>query len=192
MNSINTTAFPCTSCHKTFATEVDLKAHLMRHLTQHPFVCLACGKGFKYEHSLNFHIKSYHNSSGNISNNNNTSSSKNNMENETKQSDSHKLSDIEKKHEKSNKVQSENLSEADYDEETSIDEETEEDNDEDNDENHNKSICFDYGAPANFAARSIQIKSEKILITLLEGIHPVTEQTYILYKCCLCGFAFPS
>ena len=51
-NSMNTNTFPCTSCHKTFATEVDLKAHLMRHLTQHPFVCLACGKGFKYEHSL--------------------------------------------------------------------------------------------------------------------------------------------
>lgn len=191
INSINTTAFPCTSCHKTFATEVDLKAHLMRHLTQHPFVCLACGKGFKYEHSLNFHIKSYHNSSGNVNNNNNTSSAVNNMDNETKQSDSHKLSDTEKKSENADKYQSENASEADYDGETSIDEESDEDND-DNDENHNKNVCFDYGAPANFAARSIQIKSEKILITLLEGIHPVTEQTYILYKCCLCGFAFPS
>lgn len=62
------TAFPCTSCHKTFATEVDLKAHLIRHLTQHPFVCVSCGKGFKYEHSLNFHFKQYH--SGNNANNN--------------------------------------------------------------------------------------------------------------------------
>lgn len=52
-SSALSTAFPCTSCHKTFATEVDLKAHLIRHLTQHPFVCVSCGKGFKYEHSLN-------------------------------------------------------------------------------------------------------------------------------------------
>ncbi|CAG2172282.1 unnamed protein product, partial [Oppiella nova] len=33
---------------------------------------------------------------------------------------------------------------------------------------------------------------EKLLITMLEGVHPVTEQSYVLYKCCLCGFAFPS
>ncbi|XP_053200782.1 probable serine/threonine-protein kinase DDB_G0267686 [Panonychus citri] len=52
--------FPCPDCHKTFATQVDLKAHLMRHITQHPYVCFACGKGFKYDHTLDFHIKSQH------------------------------------------------------------------------------------------------------------------------------------
>ncbi|KAI1280849.1 hypothetical protein HDE_13386 [Halotydeus destructor] len=36
--------------------------------SNHPFVCLACDKGFKYDHSLNFHIKSYH---GNDTNNSN-------------------------------------------------------------------------------------------------------------------------
>ncbi|CAG2110164.1 unnamed protein product, partial [Medioppia subpectinata] len=120
INSINTNAFPCSSCHKTFATEVDLKAHLMRHLTQHPFNC---------------------------------------------------------------------------EDETSIDgEHSDEAIDDDNeDENQTKSESVDMGAPPlNIGARSIQIKSEKLLITMLEGIHPVTEQSYVLYKCCLCGFAFPS
>ena len=194
----NSNAFPCTSCHKTFATEVDLKAHLMRHLTQHPFVCLACGKGFKYEHSLNFHIKSYHNSASNNNNNtlnNNNNISKNSSENELKITNSHKSSDSsEKKIQNNEKYNSEMASE--LSDETSIDgmdgEHTDEDNG-DNDENHNKSEGLELGAPPlNLGARSIQIKSEKLLITMLEGIHPVTEQSYTLYKCCLCGFAFPS
>lgn len=44
----------------------------------------------------------------------------------------------------------------------------------------------------NFASRGVQIKSEKVLISILEGVHSQSDQTYILYKCCLCGFAFPS
>lgn len=189
--SLNSSAFPCTSCHKTFATEVDLKAHLMRHMTQHPFVCLACGKGFKYEHSLNFHIKSYHNNNNNNSNNNNDINCKNVLENEIKPQNSHKSADSSSKRSESDRLNGE--SHEDNDEETDIEDEHTDDESGINDENHNKSHCLEMGAPpVNVGARSIQIKSEKLLITMLEGIHPVTEQSYTLYKCCLCGFAFPS
>ncbi|CAG2167459.1 unnamed protein product, partial [Oppiella nova] len=137
INSINTNAFPCSSCHKTFATEVDLKAHLMRHLTQHPF-----------------------------------------------------------KSERVERLSAEKTSEQNCEDETSIDGMDGEHSDDaigDNDENHNNRETMEFGAPPlNISSRSIQIKCEKLLITMLEGVHPVTEQSYVLYKCCLCGFAFPS
>ncbi|XP_025016967.1 putative uncharacterized protein DDB_G0286901 [Tetranychus urticae] len=69
--------FPCPDCHKTFATQVDLKAHLMRHITQHPYVCFACGKGFKYDHTLDFHIKSQHGAENGTGNTSTGSSGKN-------------------------------------------------------------------------------------------------------------------
>lgn len=55
----NGKSFPCPECHKTFATEVDLKMHLLRHVMQHPYSCSTCGKGFKYEHTLAFHEKQH-------------------------------------------------------------------------------------------------------------------------------------
>lgn len=37
---------------------------------------------------------------------------------------------------------------------------------------------------------NIRIDDETVLVTKLEGIHPTTKQSYVLYKCCLCGNAF--
>lgn len=57
---------------------------------------------------------------------------------------------------------------------------------------HSISNLVDFGLQGDLTPRSIQIKSEKVLITLLEGVHPISKQSYSLYKCCLCGFAFPN
>ncbi|RWS31483.1 zinc finger protein-like protein [Leptotrombidium deliense] len=171
-NSENGKSYPCSDCHKTFATEVDLKAHLMRHVTQHPYVCLACGKGFKYDHTLDFHIKSQHGVDGNANIN---------------------LKNISKKLLRTKKdnfisdSKSRNASDNDID---SIGDENAFEDANNNRPTNSQSV--DFGFPTNFAPRSIQIKSEKVLVTMLEGVHPLSEQTYILYKCCLCGFAFPS
>lgn len=53
------------------------------------------------------------------------------------------------------------------------------------------SSSHDFGFPPNLPQKGIQIKSEKGLITMLEGVHSQSDQPYSLYKCCLCGFAFP-
>ncbi|XP_023216351.1 sal-like protein 1 [Centruroides sculpturatus] len=37
---------------------------------------------------------------------------------------------------------------------------------------------------------NIRIDDETVLVTKLEGIHPTTKQSYVLYKCCLCGNVF--
>ncbi|RWS17617.1 zinc finger protein 236-like protein [Dinothrombium tinctorium] len=170
----NGKSYPCSDCHKTFATEVDLKAHLMRHVTQHPYVCLACGKGFKYDHTLDFHIKSQHGVDGNANVN---------LKNLGK-----KL--FRSKKDLSSDSKSRNASDNDID---SIgDENTFEDANNNRTSNSLANTSVDFGFPTNFAPRSIQIKSEKVLVTMLEGVHPLSEQTYILYKCCLCGYAFPS
>lgn len=50
----------------------------------------------------------------------------------------------------------------------------------------------DFGFAAKVSSKGIQIKSEKALISVMEGVHTQSDQTYILYKCCLCGHAFPS
>lgn len=47
------------------------------------------------------------------------------------------------------------------------------------------------GFPGNLSTKGIQIRSEKPLVMVLEGHHPQSDQTYVLYKCSLCGFAFP-
>lgn len=178
----NGKSFPCPNCHKTFATQADLKAHLMRHITQHPYVCFACGKGFKYDHTLDFHIKSQHGVDGNSSINMKTLGRKNLKPKRESLDDIYKKKSVN--------------AEADVD---SLSEDTP---CEDANNNHlssslnsdqiNTSSSSEINLQGNLTPRSIQIKSEKVLITLLEGLHPITEQSYSLYKCCLCGFAFPN
>lgn len=210
-------AFPCTSCHKTFATEVDLKAHLIRHLTQHPFVCFSCGKGFKYEHSLNFHVKSYH-SGGSNNSSSKGSNEKNNLSTKSKETkflenNEHEQAVSPLKLKRKSSSTSNNSSE---------DKKCKQSNVTDNlsdaikssmfmaptlitDENHNQTTArsfnwsnpdftYFYGKPpTNLPADSpIQIRSEKILISILDAINVATEKSMIFYKCCLCCVAFPT
>ncbi|KAI2811371.1 hypothetical protein BLOT_002546 [Blomia tropicalis] len=234
-------AYPCTSCHKTFATEVDLKAHLIRHLTQHPFVCVNCGKGFKYEHSLNFHIKSYHSGGGNSNSNNgsNTGGGKNSNGGDRK------CKDNGEKSRKMNRNQTQAQPDMDDDDmlptsnqqaatttTTSTSSSLLHSRLTLMDENHNalrstspnhfnggqtttttttttminttnntnqslKSIDdlpFFFGKPpTNLPIDSpIQIRSEKLLVSILDAFNVVTEQPIVLYKCCLCCVAFAS
>lgn len=270
----NGKCYPCPDCHKTFATQVDLKAHLMRHITQHPYVCVACGKGFKYDHTLDFHIKSQHgvDSINSVSNNGNSNRISGSNSNSNCGTSSSPFNSIKSLNRKSNKIHrhdssldlkvttstsSHSLAEAvaavaaaasshhhtspitanksypQADNEDSMDDD--ENGCEDANNNHlratessssiastttaiptigiplaldgnkhnvidssnssaihNDNSFVDFNLQGDLTPRSIQIKSEKVLITLLEGIHPVNEQSYSLYKCCLCGFAFPN
>lgn len=176
-DSTNSHTIPCTSCHKTFATEVDLKAHLIRHMTQHPFICSACGKGFKYEHSLNFHVKTYHGTTIGNSNNGDIAHCETNNTNSTTNCDNN----LKRSKAKGTKQNEESKSKPDIEE--VFDNESKPTDD---------SLRPNCEGISSLARRSIQIKSEKVLITMLEGVHPDTKQNYILFKCCLCGFAFPS
>ena len=84
----NGRSYPCPECHKTFATEVDLKMHLLRHVMQHPFSCSTCGKGFKYEHTLAFHEKQHgldSNNKLNLKNSNKKISNSNNQQQQQQQ-----------------------------------------------------------------------------------------------------------
>lgn len=192
-------AFPCTSCHKTFATEVDLKAHLIRHLTQHPFVCVACGKGFKYEHSLNFHIKSYHSNNGKdwngcsggekcatkIKHSESESNDLTSLKSSKRtRGDDHRKGGVKKIEDSEERKSLMTLV----------------------DENHNHArvnlnnnqngpdMSYFLGKPpTNFPPDStIQIRSEKVLISLLDAVNVATDQSMLFYKCCLCCVAFPA
>ena len=213
------TAFPCTSCHKTFATEVDLKAHLIRHLTQHPFVCVSCGKGFKYEHSLNFHIKSYHSTNGKGWNGGNggggsggVGSDKCSSQSKAKhsESESNEMNISSMKSSKRSKIL--NVDDRKKKMSTEIGGDVEENKISNPkavmtvvDENHNHAklnlnsstvteMSYFFGkAPTNFPPDStIQIRSEKILISLLDAVNVATDQSMLFYKCCLCCVAFPT
>ncbi|XP_025017020.1 putative uncharacterized protein DDB_G0277255, partial [Tetranychus urticae] len=362
----NDKRFPCPDCHKTFATQVDLKAHLMRHITQHPYVCFACGKGFKYDHTLDFHIKSQHGAENGTGNTSTGSSGKNesfnlkslnrksckmkremvddksgssvisgvglfgigsgtgtlsgsgsgsgigtgldNQNNNRALNNSSSIGERNKqqrrdqpligrlremddpigntnvKHNKNNKAR-ENCDDQSFNDGISSDiiSQHQQHHNQHNQPQHvltnnplqipgsliesnsilnglkfpislssypsctttashtstlnsipiifvnivnksNKSIAktttpittstankekmssiaantsnlasnlplIDFGLQGDLSPRNLQIKSEKVLISVLEGVHPVNEQTYSLYKCCLCGFAFPS
>lgn len=57
----------------------------------------------------------------------------------------------------------------------------------------NSSSTFDFGFPnSTMPNLGIQMKSEKVLIVMVEGVNPLNDQTYTLYKCNICGFAFPN
>lgn len=236
----------------------------------HPFVCLACGKGFKYEHSLNFHIKSYHgsgNSNGSnvasspsissitasSSNNNDTSmtgkvrsrsvtsstssppsppasSINNNLKYSSvlrvkNERDCQESPSFEDRLVIQDNMESEYLSKergmttprVRYERTTSVEgchvhENTSEvsdltlvarnservslpsstGNEGMSSSSSESSSQQDFGFPAKVSSKGIQIKSEKALISIMEGIHSQSDQTYLLYKCCLCGYAFPS
>ena len=236
----------------------------------HPFVCLACGKGFKYEHSLNFHIKSYHglgSGSNTATSMSSTSSSSNPNSNDVTSTviktrnrsltssppllplsssslrvkckteecleTPHHLEDglvIDKKAEhfsastasptfkeekqrlERNRVRYENTSEGG----SHVSDNTSDPCDlripsasAVNDvvgntgaggassegmssSSSSESLSqTDFGFPAKVVSKGIEIKTEKALISVMEGVHTQSDQTYVLYKCCLCGYAFP-
>lgn len=219
----------------------------------HPFVCLACGKGFKYEHSLNFHIKSYHgpgtvtNSSSAGSSGHSSSISSNNLtkkfsatETSSKllplhhhPSSNHNIRFLQSdpgegdeggRGEKDARRKSPSGSNQERGEEESVMvSESEDDNNSSSNHQNDNNNCQiknymdksylesnqvmkssgqsgnPFGFPPSMFTSSsfngmngVKIESEKPVITILEGRHVASDQTYILYKCCLCGFAFPT
>lgn len=190
----------------------------------HPFICIACGKGFKYEHSLNFHIKSYHGPASNSSGAGSTSSSSNNLQQSKKLNNvtpsskilaspihnnhNQRCSDIVSEEGKSDHSGNDHLNEngmvSESEDDISLNLTTINNNNNNNVKNYHSVDCtplkspgsssggLDFGLPAMFGDKGIKIKSEKAVITKLEGIHTASDQTYVIFKCCLCGFGFPS
>ena len=50
----------CDLCSLMFATEERLKIHRVNHFKERSFLCNVCGKGFKFQHLLNTHLKTVH------------------------------------------------------------------------------------------------------------------------------------
>jgi len=227
----NGKSFPCPECHKTFATEVDLKIHLLRHVMQHPYSCSTCGKGFKYEHTLAFHEKQHGNDNTqnnklNLKNSNKKSSSTSGQQHQSK--NDHLIDDkslIVRKHSNNNNNNNINNNNNNNNinnnkfplntvKPSSIQLTLDDDDDlstslftnvsklnnsttssKQNSQNSSlfsssNSSSFDFGLPNPAMSNlGIQMKSEKALINMVEGVNPSNDQTYTLYKCNLCGFA---
>ncbi|XP_055381744.1 zinc finger protein 287-like [Condylostylus longicornis] len=54
--------FKCSwkDCDKKFVDQSSLKAHINRHVSDRPFKCSACFRGFIYEYKRDYHYKTYH------------------------------------------------------------------------------------------------------------------------------------
>ena len=231
----NTFSVSRPECHKTFAAEVDLKFHMMRHVMQHPYSCSTCGKGFKYEHTLAFHEKQHGlepNNKLNLKNSNkkqptngSTPTPHSANDHQSKRNDHHLLEESllgnrkQAKFSSSSSVVS-NLSKQQL--QHYLDDE--EDANIPNSlliasslssklsnsgsltatnskgtpnsslfSSSNSSSTFDFGFPnSTMSNLGIQMKSEKVLIVMMEGVNPLNDLTYTLYKCNICGYAFPN
>lgn len=173
------------------STEVDQKMHLVRHFMQHPFLCSTCGKGFKYEHTLQFHEKTHSNDSAN----------KLNLKNSNKKDDKSSLNLNRKSKYSSTSSKPPSMNHQQLDEEDDIPANLLVNNSKLNHNlnnlngknqnlsliSSNNSSSFDFGFPNSMP--NIKMKSETVLISMVEGVNPTNDQTYTLYKCNICGFA---
>ena len=206
-------AFPCPECHKSFATEVDLKAHLLRHVMQHPFSCPTCGKGFKYEHTLDFHMKSQHGQeAANTPKLNLKSSAKKNATAvATNNSKQKVISDHQEEKPKTSAIKS--TTKANKPNQNISINHSLEPNEMQDLKNNNQtqllknikpdqfhlvsvdstiespSVGLDLALSGLNASVGVEVKSEKVLIVMLEIANSLIDQTYTLYKCSMCGFS---
>lgn len=167
---------------------------------------MSCGKGFKYEHSLNFHVKSYHSGNSNKSGSDKSPKSKDSEDGSSSPlklkrnskaatSSEEPLSKLSVSKKESKVVSNDDKSSAIM--ATTVI----------TDENHNQTtakslnwatisteLSYHFGKPpTNLPPDTpIQIRSEKLLVSVLEAVNFATEQPLLFYKCCLCCVAFPS